>query len=49
MNQMIFLINEAFAGEKPVFSGDGQLLASTKSRVVSVDLTGFVAYSGQEF
>ena len=48
MNQMIFLINEAFAGEKSVFSGDGQLLASTKSRVVSLNLTGFMAYSGQE-
>ena len=49
MNQMTSLINEAFAGEKSVFSGDGQLLASTESRVVSVNLTGFMAYSGQEF
>ena len=48
MNQMISLINEAFAGEESVFSGDGQLLTSKESRMVSINLTGFVAYSGQE-
>ena len=48
MNQIISLINEAFAGEKSVFSGEGQLVTSKESRVVSINLTGFVAYSGQE-